>query len=243
MDKKNDKRNVVNNNHMENCNVFMGDIYGAIIPLPGTPVTINQHYGKDTPPWAARQQQADTDGTPPWAADKQQPQPHDTPQPAPGARQEHRARKEKAMADILSNFRFEDKMLAYDGRGKKITNERLRYLLRLCLGMTDIKPSETFRNIQEQLWTMLIDKRTRCTKVNGEDFYRQTLLNVVGYFISSRLLGGKPLDVAKCIFPDFDSKSDGGMLKNLSRGITDNFPEGTTTLLDHYIKKLMDGEI
>ena len=24
MDKKNDKRNVVNNNHMENCNVFMG---------------------------------------------------------------------------------------------------------------------------------------------------------------------------------------------------------------------------
>lgn len=35
MDKNNDKGNIVNNNHMENCNVFMGNIYGAIIPLPG----------------------------------------------------------------------------------------------------------------------------------------------------------------------------------------------------------------
>ena len=219
MDKNNDKGNIVNNNHMENCNVFMGNVYYANFPLPGSQVTVNNF------------------------PDKQQRQPHDTPHPAPGARQEHKERKEKAMADILSNFHFEDNMLAYDRRGKKITNERLRYLLRLCLGMTDIRPSESFRNTQEQLWTMLIDKRTRCAKVNGEDFYRQTLLNVVGYFISSGLLGGKPLDVAKCIFPDFDSKSDGGMLKNLSRGITDNFPNGTTTLLDHYIKKLMEGEI
>ncbi len=219
MDKNNDKGNIVNNNHMENCNVFMGNVYYANFPLPGSQVTVNNF------------------------PDKQQPQPHDTPHPAPGARQEYKERKEKAMADILSNFRFEDNMLAYDRRGKKITNERLRYLLRLCLGMTDIRPSESFRNTQEQLWTMLIDKRTRCAKVNGEDFYRQTLLNLVGHFISRGLLTGKPLDVAKCIFPDFDSKSDGGMLKNLSRGITDNFPNGTTALLDHYIKKLMEGEI
>lgn len=34
MEKK-DKPQVYNENHMENCNVFQGDIYGATFPLPG----------------------------------------------------------------------------------------------------------------------------------------------------------------------------------------------------------------
>ena len=45
MEKK-DKPQVYNENHMENCNVFQGDIYGATFPLPGAQVTINQTYGK-----------------------------------------------------------------------------------------------------------------------------------------------------------------------------------------------------
>ena len=45
MEKK-DKPQVYNENHMENCNVFQGDVYGATFPLPGAQVTINQNYGK-----------------------------------------------------------------------------------------------------------------------------------------------------------------------------------------------------
>ena len=49
MEKK-DKPQVYNENHMENCNVFQGDIYGATFPLPGAQVTIHQNYGKGQKP-------------------------------------------------------------------------------------------------------------------------------------------------------------------------------------------------
>ena len=49
MEKK-DKPQVYNENHMENCNVFQGDVYGATFPLPGAQVTINQNYGKGQKP-------------------------------------------------------------------------------------------------------------------------------------------------------------------------------------------------
>ena len=36
---------IVNHNEMHDCNVFMGDSYGGIFPLPGAQVTINQQLG------------------------------------------------------------------------------------------------------------------------------------------------------------------------------------------------------
>ena len=45
-----DSANVYNENHMQNCNVFQGDIYGACFPLPGAQVTIEHHYGNGQKP-------------------------------------------------------------------------------------------------------------------------------------------------------------------------------------------------
>lgn len=36
---------IVNHNEMHNCNVFMGDTYGGIFPLPDAEVTITQNLG------------------------------------------------------------------------------------------------------------------------------------------------------------------------------------------------------
>ena len=46
----NDRAQIINENHMENCNVFLGNIYGASFPLPGAHVTIEQHYGDGQKP-------------------------------------------------------------------------------------------------------------------------------------------------------------------------------------------------
>ena len=36
---------IVNHNEMRDCNVFMGDSYGGIFPLPGSQVTVTQNLG------------------------------------------------------------------------------------------------------------------------------------------------------------------------------------------------------
>ena len=94
--------------------------------------------------------------------------------------------------------------------------------------------------MMEQLWVLLIDERKQCTKVAGEPFFRQTVLNIFGYFAQEGLLTGSPLEIARAIFADADTNT----AKNISRGITSPvFPEELSDMLNFYISKLNNGEI
>lgn len=214
MMEKNEKPQVHNENHMENCNVFQGDVYGACFPLPGAQVTINQTYGKGQKPT-----QDVTAGR------------VETPE-------EREKRKVEVMKAITERFDFTDEQLGRDNNRKKLTNERVAILFRKCFGMGSY-PTQENKHIMEQMWVLLMDKRDKCAKQGGEGFYRQTVLNVIGYFVSEDILTGLPLDLARAIFKD----ADRNIAKNISRGITSSaFPEGLTDMLDCYIDKLMEGE-
>lgn len=213
MEKK-DNPQVYNENHMENCNVFQGDVYGATFPLPGAQVTINQNYGKGQKPT------------------------HDVTAGRVETAEERERRKMEVMRQITSGFNFTDEQLGRDNNHKKLTNERMAILFRKCFGIGSYPTSEN-KVIMEQMWVLLMDKRDKCAKQGSEGFFRQTVLNVIGYFVSCGLLSGLPLDLAKAIFKD----ADRNLAKNISRNITSNaLPEGVVDMLDLYINKLMEGE-
>lgn len=213
MEKK-DNPQVYNENHMENCNVFQGDVYGATFPLPGALVTINQNYGKGQKPT------------------------HDVTAGRVETAEERERRKMEVMRQITSGFNFTDEQLGRDNNHKKLTNERMAILFRKCFGIGSYPTSEN-KVIMEQMWVLLMDKRDKCAKQGSEGFFRQTVLNVIGYFVSCGLLSGLPLDLAKAVFKD----ADRNLAKNISRNITSNaLPEGVVDMLDLYIDKLMEGE-
>ena len=203
-----------NENHMENCNVFQGVVYGATFPLPGAQVTINQNYGKGQKPT------------------------HDVTAGRVETAEERERRKMEVMRQITSGFNFTDEQLGRDNNHKKLTNERMAILFRKCFGIGSYPTSEN-KVIMEQMWVLLMDKRDKCAKQGSEGFFRQTVLNVIGYFVSCGLLSGLPLDLAKAVFKD----ADRNLAKNISRNITSNaLPEGMVDVLDLYINKLMEGE-
>ena len=213
-DKKDGTPQVYNENHMENCNVFLGDNYGGTFPLPGSQVTINQNYGKGQKPT-----QDVTSGRVETAEEREK-------------------RKLEVMRVITTKFDFTDEQLGYDNQHKKITNERLAVLFRKCFGIGSYPSSEN-KAIMDQMWVLLIDKRDKCAKQGGEGFFRQTVLNVIGYFVSCGLISGLPLDLARAVFKD----ADRNLAKNISRNITSPaLPDGLVDMLDLYIDKLMEGE-
>lgn len=201
-------------NHMENCNVIQGDQYGGIFPLPGAQVTINQQFGKGQKP-----KQEVTEGKVETAEERDK-------------------RKAEVLKAITDKFDFADENLGYDNNRKKITNDRLGILFRKCFGIGS-HPSVENKAVMEQLWVLLIDERNQCAKEPGEDFFRQTVLNIIGYFAGEEIVCGMPRVIARSIFKEADTN----IAKNISRGVGSNvFPEKTTEVLDFYIDKLMDGE-
>ena len=201
---------------MENCNVFQGNIYGATFPLPGANVTINQYYGK---------------------GQSQQPK-EEVKEGKVESAEERENRKIMVIKDITSHFNFKENMLEYDNTDKLITNERLSVLFSKCLGVGGY-PSTTNRLLMEELWVLLIDKRNQCFKQPKEDFFRQTVLNIIGYFVGKRLICGSKLDIAQCIFKDADTN----LARNIDRNIESTvFPKGTKDMLDYYINELKDGK-
>ena len=208
-----DRTHIINENHMENCNVFLGDIYGACFPLPGAQVTIEQHYDNGQMPTSKV-----TKGQVETAEDRE-------------------ARKSRVMKDITRLFNFSPRQLGLDNKKKRISNERLAILFRKCFGIGSYPPNEE-RAIIEKMWVLLIDKRDKCAKMGGEDFFRQTVLNIIGYFKSCELLTGSSLDLAKACFKE----ADANLAKNIERNITSiSFPEGIADVLDHYIDDLKAG--
>ena len=210
---KKDRAQIINENHMQNCNVFQGDIYGACFPLPGAQVTIEQHYGKGQTPTS------------------------DVTKGQVESAEDRKARKNRVMRAITSQFEFSYQQLGLDNNDKRLTNDRIAILFRKCFGIASHPTSED-RQIMEEMWTLLIDKRDKCAKQGGEEFFRQTVLNVIGYFKFCGLLAGTPLDLAKACFKD----ADANMAKNIERNIKSNsFPEGAVDIIDHYIDELKEG--
>jgi hypothetical protein len=189
-DKKDSTPQVYNENHMENCNVFQGEVYGATFPLPGAQVTINQNYGKGQKPT-----QDVTSGKVETAEERDK-------------------RKLEVMRAITAGFDFSDEQLGYDNNHRKLTNDRIAALFRKCFGIGSY-PSATNKTIMDQMWVLLIDKRDKCAKQGGEGFFRQTVLNVIGYYVSCGLISGLPLDLAQAVFKD----ADRNMAKNISRNM------------------------
>ena len=212
MDK--DKIKVYNENHMENCNVIMGDQYGGIFPLPGAHVTIHQQYGKGQKP-----KQDVTEGKVETVENREK-------------------RKKNVMKAITDRFDFADENLGFDNSGKRITNERMKVLFRQCLGMGSY-PSAQNKAVMEQLWVLLMDARNQCFKEPGEDYFRQTVLNIIGYYYGEGIVYGQTRDIARSIFKDADTN----IAKNVSRGIgSPVFPERTAEMLDYYMDKLLNGD-
>ena len=111
MSSSKDEVKIYNENHMENCNVFQGDIYGATFPLPGANVTINQYYGKGQKP----KTEVEEGNVEPAEARER--------------------RKLEAIKAITDRFDFNDEMLGYDNRGRRITSDRVAVLFSKCLGI------------------------------------------------------------------------------------------------------------
>lgn len=215
MENSKDSCKIYNENHMENCNVFQGDQYGGVFPLPGAQVTINQQFGKGQKP---KQEVAEGKAETAEERDK---------------------RKQEVLKAITDKFDFADEQLGRDNNGKKITNQRLGYLFRYCLGYGYIPPTQEYKIIIEQLWVLLIDKRDKSPKDVTVGYITQTVLNIIGYFKQCDLVGGQNRDLARVIVKDADTN----FAKNISRGIgSSSFPTGTADMLDHYIDKLMNGE-
>lgn len=205
---------IINHNEMHNCNVFLGDSYGGIFPLPGAQVTINQGLGNKKANNDVKEGRVES-------------------------KEERDARKRRVISIIGKLMNFPKEMLGIDNNGKKVTNERLNVLFARCLGMSSIPPKSEYIPTMEVLWTLLIDERNQCAKVGGEEFFEQTVLNIIGYYVQSGLITGMPQKIAQCLFPHCDANT----AKNVSRGITSNvFPRELEEIFDFYINKLKNGE-
>lgn len=206
---------------MTGCNVFTGTVNGGVFPLPGSQPTINNFYDGEKP----QQQQTVETVTPEVEVQEETPE-------------ERAKRKEKVMNTITSLFDFDDKVFCRDDNGNRITNERLAILFRRCFGF-GAHPSKELMSVIDALWVLLIDKRNQCFKHPDEDYFRQTVLNILGYYQKKGLINCNKSDILHTIYMEADES----LAKNIERGISSNvFPAKTSELLDLYIDKLKKGE-
>ena len=205
---------------MTGCNVFTGTVNGGVFPLPGSQPTINNFYSGEKP----QQQQVTEEATIVEVREE-------TPE-------ERAKRKENVMNAITALFDFDDKVFCKDDYGNRITNERLTILFRRCFGF-GAHPSKELMSVIDDLWGLLIDKRNQCFKNPNEDYFRQTVLNILGYYQKKGLISCNKSDILHTIYKEADES----LAKNIERGISSNvFHVKTSELLDLYIDKLKKGE-
>lgn len=217
-DYKNDHAQVVNHNEMHNCNVFNGDIYEGYFPLPGGQVIINQILD---PKQMKKQMQEQAQNT------------------RESAEQRDEKRK-KVMEDIIRRFDFSPEQLKTDRKGKPITNEHLGIAFAQVFGLRAAHTPHGKTKLVEQLWSLLTESRKQCFKEKNEDFFRQTVLNILGYFKEAGVINGSPQSLAQSVFPDISSN----LARNISRGTASNvFPQGTDEHVGFYVDKLLNGDI
>ena len=173
---------------MTGCNVFTGTVNGGVFPLPGSQPTINNFYDGEKP----QQQQAAETVTPEVEVQKEIPE-------------ERAKRKENVMNAITALFDFDEKVFCKDDYGNRIINDRLAILFRRCFGF-GAHPSKELMSVIDALWVLLIDKRNQCFKQPNEDYFRQTVLNILGYYQKKGLISCNKSDILHTIYKE-DRKS------------------------------------
>ena len=206
---------------MTGCNVFTGTVNGGVFPLPGSQPTINNFYDGEKP----QQQQTAETVTPEVEVQEE-------------TLEERIKRKENVMNAITALFDFDERVFCKDDNGNRITNERLAILFRRCFGF-GAHSSKELMSVIDALWVLLIDKRNQCFKHPNEDYFRQTVLNILGYYQKKGLISCNKSDILHTIYMEADES----LAKNIERGISSNvYPAKTAELLDLYIDKLKKGE-
>lgn len=201
---------------MENCNVFMAPVYNATFPLPGAHVDVHQYA-------------ADAKG-----------KPAQTTQGPVEAAEDRLQRKQAAIKDMCKRLdNLEENMIGYDKDGNRFKYAMLSALLRKALGILEGRPDSPYQAIQEGIWTILIDNRSKCTKGPKEIFFSQTFLGIIGYLIQQEVIIGKPQNILECLY----DRPEASMRKCLERAIVSAFPDGTEDMLDFYINQLKQGTL
>lgn len=153
-----------------------------------------------------------------------------------GETPEQRAkRRDKQLNAITAKFNFSDLQMGVDKKGNKISPEKVKQLFKKCFGTGN--PGSNIKPYLDYMCAMLIDKRNQCKMLPEEGYNRQTVLNVLGYFLKKNILVGKPDEIINIVFSD----AKGGICRNLLRGL-DNLRKGTAEALDFYIDKVLNGE-
>lgn len=224
MEKEKDNPNVIHNDIHDNAGpIFCGVVYQPTFVQPGANLTqniVNKNDAKDS-----------TKGKDLSNSPESNEEPKD----------ELTDDKKKAIiSNITSKFDFKTERLGKDHSGKRLTNERLGLLFSKIFGVSS-HPSKENMAIINILWNLLTNrKKTNGKRDAGDEYYWQTVLNIIGYFKEKKLIDGSQLELAKSIFPD----ADANIAKNIDRSIHNGntFPNGTGTMIDWYINELLEGK-
>ena len=148
-------------------------------------------------------------------------------------------KKKAIISSITSRFDFKAERLGRDRLGKRLTNERLGFLFAKIFGVSS-HPSKESIAVISVLWDLLTDrKKTNGKRDTADEYYWQTVLNIIGYFKEKKLVDGSQLELAKSIFPD----ANANVAKNIERSIHNGytFPDGTADMIDWYINEFLEG--
>ncbi len=224
MEKDKNKNNIIHNDIHDNAGpIFCGVVYQPTFVQPGANLTqniVNKSKEKDV-----------TEET----------EVSDSPESNGGLKDELTDEKKKAIiSNITSKFNFDEERLCKDHKGMRLTNERLGLLFSKIFGISS-HPSKENLAIISVLWNLLTDrKKTNGKRDASDEYYWQTVLNIIGYFKEKDLVNGSQLELAKSIFPD----ANPNIAKNIDRSIHNGntFPDGTGDMIDWYINELLEGK-
>lgn len=224
MDKEKDNPNVIHNDIHDNAGpIFCGVVYQPTFVQPGANLTqniVNKNDAKDST------EETDLSDT---SESNEKPKDELTDD-----------KKKNIISSITSKFDFKTERLGKDHSGRRLTNERLGLLFTKIFGVSS-HPTKENMAVINVLWTLLTDRKGTNGKHDAnDDYYWQTVLNIIGYFREKKLIDGSQLELAKSIFPDASEN----VAKNIGRSIFNGntFPNGTDNMIDWYINELLEGK-
>ena len=223
MDKEKDTTNIIHNDIHDNAGpIFSGVVYQPVFVQPGAQLTQNIVNKDNT------QDVADSKG-----------KEDESPENDPPKEKLTEEKKKSIINDITSRFNFKTERLGKDRTGKRLTNERLGLLFAKIFGISS-HPTNINISVINILWDLLTNRK----KTNGkrdacDEFYWQTVLNIIGYFKEKKLIDGSQMELAKSVFPE----ADANVAKNIDRSIHNGytFPDSTGKMIDWYIEELLNG--
>ena len=224
MDKEKDKHNIIHNDIHDNAGpIFCGVVYQPTFVQSGANLTqtiVNKNDAKDFV--------EEIDLSDSRESNEEQ-------------KDEMTDDKKKAIiGNITSKFDFKAERIGKDHSGKRLTNERLGLLFSKIFGVSS-HPSREKMDIINVLWKLLTDrKKTKGKRDASDEYYWQTVLNIIGYFKEKELVNGSQLELARSIFPDANTNVAKNIGRSLHNGNT--FPEGTGKMIDWYIEELLNGK-